>query len=156
MSGRRHDGYVAKPLQARELFEVVEGFFHSAAPVAGTLATQSEESPFDLADALRHVGGDKALLKELLQLFAVECPQLLASIRDAINRSDAALLRRAAHSLKGAVSNFGTPAVVAAAQSLENLGHSGNLVEAQAACARLQKTLDLVQPELDAIASSSS
>ena len=149
------DGYVAKPLQAQELFEVVEGFFHRAAPVVGNLATRAEESPFDLADALRHVGGDKALLKELLQLFAVECPQLLASIRDAINHSDAVLLRRAAHSLKGAVSNFGAPAVVAAAQRLESMGQHGNLLEAQAACARLQETLDRVQPELDAVASSS-
>ena len=107
-----------------------------------------------MADALRHVGGDKALLKELLQLFAVECPQLLASIREAIDHSDAVLLRRAAHSLKGAVSNFGAPAVVAAAQRLESLGHAGNLVEARAACARLQETLDRVQPELDAVASS--
>ena len=148
------DGYVAKPLQAQELFEVVEGFFHRAAPVVGNLATRSEESPFDLADALRHVGGDKALLKELLQLFAVECPQLLASIREAIDHSDAVLLRRAAHSLKGAVSNFGAPAVVAAAQRLESMGQHGNLLEAQAACARLQETLGRVQPELDAVVSS--
>ena len=149
------DGYVAKPLQAQELFEVVEGFFRNAAPVVKKLATQSEESPFDLADALRHVGGDKDLLKELLQLFAVECPQLLASIREAIDHSDAVLLRRAAHSLKGAVSNFGAPAVVAAAQHLEFLGQHENLLEAPAACARLQETLDRVQPELDAVVSSS-
>ena len=148
------DGYVAKPLQAQELFEVVEGYFRNAAPVVEKLATQSEESPFNLADALRHVGGDKDLLKELLQLFAVECPQLLASIREAIDHSDAVLLRRAAHSLKGAVSNFGAPAVVAAAQRLELLGQQENLLEAPAACARLQETLDRVQPDLDAVVSS--
>ena len=122
------DGYVAKPLQARELFEVVESFFfRQVSPDLEGGTSRSEESPFDLSDALRHVNGDKDLLKELLQLFAVECPQLLTEIRNAINHSDAVLLRRAAHTLKGSISNFGAPAVVAAAQRLENLGRDGNL-----------------------------
>ncbi|MFM9961566.1 MAG: response regulator [Planctomycetaceae bacterium] len=148
------DGYVAKPLQAQELFEVVEGFFRDAAPDVNVRSTQTDESEFDLKDALRHVNGDQDLLKELLQIFAVECPQLLTTIRESITRSDAVLLRRAAHTLRGAVSNFGAPACVAAAQHLELMGRDGNLADAAVAYARLQETLDRVQPSLDAVANS--
>ena len=154
------DGYVSKPLQPRVLFDVLE----SLAPTAVPEPSPSEREPaarelpkeqplrllFDEAIALDRVGGDRELLKELMETYRAESPQWLADIRGAIPRSDAAALRRAAHTLKGAVSIFGAVNAVNAAQHLEQMGARGDLAHAAEAWAALEQALCTLVPELDA------
>ena len=73
------------------------------------------------AVALDRVGGDRELLKELMEVYRTECPRWLADIRGAISCGDAAGLCRAAHSLKGASSIFGAAEAVSAAQRRHRL-----------------------------------
>ena len=103
-------------------------------------------------EAMTHVAGDVALLRELIGLFREECPQMLADIRDAITRQDAAKLRIAAHTLKGAVGHFGAAPAYDAAQRLETMGHDAvwtGVVEAEAA---LKTALSRLQPALAELA----
>lgn len=81
----------------------------------------------DRAMALDRVGGDEELLAEVAQLFLDDYPNSLREIDEALQRGDAKLLERAAHSLKGAASNFGAEPVVEPALALELAGRSGNL-----------------------------
>jgi HPt (histidine-containing phosphotransfer) domain-containing protein len=71
--------------------------------------------------------GDSEFLVEILNLFLETCPALLSAVEDAISRNDAQAIRRAAHTLKGSVSNFGAPKVVECALELEMIGLDGNL-----------------------------
>ncbi len=72
----------------------------------------------------------------------------LAEIPRACAEGNAEILKRAAHTLKGAASNFGAAAVVAAARDLETMGREGNLAEASAGCERLEASLRTFEAEL--------
>ena len=120
------DGYVPKPVEAERLVAAVEA-------VAGR---------FDPAVAAARLGGDRRLLREMLDLFMTECPGMISAIRSAIDSSDAAALRRAAHALKGSVANFAAARPVEAARRLEKLGIDGEFTGVEAAFHELEDALD--------------
>jgi HPt (histidine-containing phosphotransfer) domain-containing protein len=103
----------------------------------------------DRAAALERVGGDRELLKELVDLFREDCPRALQEIEDALAQGNARQLQQAAHGLKGSVGIFGATATVAAAQRLESIGQSGDLTGAAEAYDALQVQLRRLDPALD-------
>ncbi|MGZ8867644.1 MAG: ATP-binding protein, partial [Thermoanaerobaculia bacterium] len=54
------------------------------------------------------VGGNVRLLERVSEAFAKQTPGLLLAMREAIARRDGEALHRAAHTMRGAVSNFGS------------------------------------------------
>ncbi len=139
------DGYVSKPVQAGELLEAIA----AVVPAADhAIPEPPAEEPLDREAALRRVGGDAALLQELVQLFLNEAPGLLADIRGAIAAGDPARLRLAAHTLKGSLGIFMAGPAFAAAQRLETLGRAGTLEGAAEACQDLDNELHRLQPAL--------
>jgi PAS domain S-box-containing protein len=150
------DGYVAKPLRAAELFEAVEGAVPAAAAEPAGPAAPRAGTVFDEAAALRRLGGDAELLKELLGVFLAEAPQLMAQMHGALAEGDAARLRRAAHTLKGSVGNFGPSAVFDAAQRLEILAQNDSLAGAGELFEDLAADLERLRPILAAVIERSS
>lgn len=140
------DAYLAKPLQAHQLFAVIERLCPSGGVGQGEVSNQERTGEpgdviFDQETALAHVEGDHALLREVVGLFLVEAPELLAAIHDSIARSDGQLLRQIAHSMKGAVSSFGAHAACEAVLKLEAMGRENNFAQAEAACAELDREI---------------
>ncbi|MFO0809590.1 MAG: PAS domain S-box protein [Gemmataceae bacterium] len=141
------DEYVTKPIQADDLrraLDVVLTATHSACP-----QTESQERPLDKAALLDRVSHSVEFLRELTDVYREESPRLLGEIRDAVEQGNAVRLRLAAHTLKGAVSNFGAARAVDAAQRLELLGNAGDLVAAAEALPRLENALREFEPALD-------
>lgn len=103
------------------------------------------------ATALDRVGGDEELLVEVAQLFIEDYPNSVGEIEEALRSGDAKKLERAAHSLKGAASNFGADPVVKSALALEVAGRSGNLSTAQQDYASLSAALQSLHRDLEAI-----
>jgi signal transduction histidine kinase/CheY-like chemotaxis protein len=137
------DGYVTKPIQPAELWRAVEELVPgagaaAAAPACTTPPGEGERPVFDREAVLKRVGGSVKLLQEIVGLFLGECPRLLREVREAVDRGDAARLQRAAHTLKGTVSNFMAPAVVDAAVRLESMGRSGQLAGSEDVCRTLE------------------
>jgi two-component system sensor histidine kinase/response regulator len=128
------DGYLVKPIQADELIAALESFVGPPAPneAAGAAAEPVDIGPARTA-MLDHLGGDLGLATELAHIFLEDRAAMMARIEAAIEARDAGGLRVAAHTLKGAVGNFGAAAVAAAALRLEKMGASGSLDEAAAA-----------------------
>jgi signal transduction histidine kinase/DNA-binding response OmpR family regulator/HPt (histidine-containing phosphotransfer) domain-containing protein len=159
------DGYVSKPVRARELFELItrlvpaaavgaenppsamgeEGLENSSQRVAGDkIATRV----FDEAAAVESFGGDPELLREYVGIFLEECPRMLTQIREPMSRGDATALKAAAHGLKGSLQAIHVPAAEEAAQNLEMAARAGDLPKAadayaavEAECARLLEAL---------------
>ena len=89
--------------------------------------------------------GDELLARELVALFLVECPRMMAAVRDGVQRGTADDVRRAAHTLKGSMSNFTDQAPVTTAFALEQHGAAGRLAEAAATLAQLEREVaDLI------------
>jgi len=57
---------------------------------------------------------------------------MLERVQAAVEAGDAPALERAAHALKGSVSNFGAVEAVAAGLALEQMGRNESLAEAKA------------------------
>jgi CheY-like chemotaxis protein/HPt (histidine-containing phosphotransfer) domain-containing protein len=140
------DGYVSKPIRARELFAALERL---AAPAAPPPAPEPAPGPaLDEAEALGQAGGDAGLLAELADIFLGECPGMLDRVRQAVRTRDARGLREAAHSLGGSVSNFGAHEAKDAAWRLEEMGKAGDLGGAEEALAALEQAVRRVEPVL--------
>ena len=75
---------------------------------------------------------------------------LLALEQDFANTQRIEPLMRAAHSLKGAVANFGAEQVVEKARTLEIMGKSGDLSAADESWRELRSLMDALLPELEA------
>jgi PAS domain S-box-containing protein len=149
------DAYVSKPIQASELFEVLEKTVPQAAP-GGEQAPAREPSLVDWEQALRGVGGDRELMRELASIFLETYPQWLAKIREAVFGRDAAAVRRLAHTLKGSVGQLGAAATAKAAARLEAMGEKGDLVGAGEAFAVLEDELHRLDPVLAEYAAAPS
>jgi HPt (histidine-containing phosphotransfer) domain-containing protein len=111
-------------------------------------------APYDEAALRERVEGDAELLAEIVELFLEDSPRLMGEVRAAVAAGDAGALKRAAHTLKGAASNFGAAAVVAACLELEAMSRSGDLAAAvpardrlEAAARDLDAALFLLLPE---------
>ncbi len=89
------------------------------------LSEPRNNPPFDPDALLGRLEGDRELLAELADLVEVEAAKLLVEARDALAQGDFASLQRAAHTLKGAVANFGAVPAFHAAQELEAAAHEG-------------------------------
>jgi HPt (histidine-containing phosphotransfer) domain-containing protein len=103
---------------------------------------------FDRAEALRHVGGDEALLRELGDLFFRSCPDFLSELREAIAENQPKAVQRVAHLLKGGISHMGARGVYNAALRLEEMGRAGSLAGADTAYRALEESLDRLRPVL--------
>ena len=66
----RMDGYVSKPVRAETLDAALAPFI----PAAAVAIAEDARAAIDRAAALRAVGGDEALLTDLMQLFLEDCP----------------------------------------------------------------------------------
>jgi HPt (histidine-containing phosphotransfer) domain-containing protein len=87
-------------------------------------------APYDRAAVLENIGGDEALLAEIAGIFIADWPESAARLRAALAAGDAAAIRSAAHSVKGAVGNFSATRAVEAARALEFAGRDGDLAAA--------------------------
>jgi HPt (histidine-containing phosphotransfer) domain-containing protein len=94
------------------------------------------------------VGGDARALAEVARIFLADAPRRLGEIRRAIAKRDARALRAAAHTLKGAVANFGAQGAVEAALELQKIGDAGELDEAPLVLERLEAELAAVRRAL--------
>jgi CheY-like chemotaxis protein len=97
--------------------------------------TQGQADPgptssiFDIQGTLKRLGGDRALLTELVKLYREDSPQLLGRLIAGAEAKDCNQVQRAAHSLRGLASNFGAAEVIQPLQQLEDLAIQGKCDE---------------------------
>jgi CheY-like chemotaxis protein/HPt (histidine-containing phosphotransfer) domain-containing protein len=150
------DGYLVKPIQADEMIAALERFAGTG-QARDPGGTSGEPAPADARTAmLDHLGGDLALATELARIFLEDRDAMVAGIERAIVARDGEGLRIAAHTLKGAVGNFGATTVAAAALRLEKAGASGAWKEATGAWEVLNRELAVLETLLHSLAPSPS
>ena len=147
------DGYVSKPIQASELFQVIEEMRQGikkleSSPSAGPSGKPDVEL-FDPKVALDATAGDADLLAEVIEVFLAEHPPWMTDIRRAVEAEDADALRLSAHTLKGAVGTFGSQAGYEAALRLETMGRNGDLTDAGTALVHLETVIAKLRPMLE-------
>ena len=139
------DRFITKPIQREALFAAIEELRGLEGPA---------ELPPELAGRpafLSGLGDDIELARKLVSIFLEQSPRLMNEIRAAVAARDAQALRRAAHALKGTISNFPVGAARAEAAKMETFGHDGDLDSARAALPALEQEVERLQSLLPAM-----
>lgn len=112
---------------------------HLTEPVQGS----GDFSPttFNLSGTMETVMGSEALFQQIADMLIESSPHHIAKIKEAIAGNDSGALEREAHSLKGAVGNFGADDVYDAAFHLEELGKNGEMASAAEGLTKLERAL---------------
>jgi two-component system sensor histidine kinase/response regulator len=149
------DGYLAKPIRAKDLYATVEAIVAGTrGPQSQVCGTAQDQETIDWDQVLEQTGGSLETLRELVALFAVECPKLMRRMRDAITNNAPSELQQAAHTLKGSLQIFGVTRPAAAAFRLETLGRDGDLTGAEEAWSALVTEIDGLMPMLTKVPES--
>ena len=144
------DAYVSKPINDDELAQVIHSILPHVVP-RGVSAKKPRSTPIfalDREQVLKGVGGNVAMLKQLIEVFQHDGLHLMEEIEQAIKLGDAARLNQAAHSLKGMVAFFGNTAAADAALRLEIMGRENNLASAGEAWNNLERHVDDISETL--------
>ena len=150
------DAYVSKPFNVNELYATVEqlvGLPNRSDP--GDSAVVPDEPPalvIDRREALDRVEGMTDLLQEMAQLFLDEYPGLRRQIVDALEAGDLVAPRELSHRIKGTVGLFSARRPFEAAKRMNDLGKAGDFDGLMRAWHRLDTEMQLLLPELEALA----
>jgi polar amino acid transport system substrate-binding protein len=135
--------FIAKPIDVAQLFGTLARWIAPAAPQAMTsVAAQPEaELPviagLKMAEAMRRVGGNAALMRKLLDRFVETQFDAMQRIVAAIENNQLETAIREAHTLKGLAGNIGAGGLADSAARVEHLlslGSHDGLPQALAAC----------------------
>ncbi|MEK6373525.1 MAG: ATP-binding protein [Acidobacteriota bacterium] len=127
------DSVLAKPVSQPALAAILRG---------------AEPPPLE-DDFVAAVGGNMKLLARVRDAFVEQTPRLLQGIRDAIGIRDAKSIYEKAHTLKGAVSNFGVADAVQAAGEIERAGKEEAIDRAAELLPLLEAKLRDLEARLD-------
>jgi two-component system, sensor histidine kinase and response regulator len=142
------DAYISKPIDSKQLIELVEsvatmdalgppgrdlgdsvtmqeGKYHPHAMAANDPSNQPIGKIADFARALTRLGGERALLHELIGFFETDGPELVAAFEAAMAQHDRGSASRAAHSLKGLAASFDAERCQQIARFLEQEATAG-------------------------------
>ncbi|MGJ5820697.1 PAS domain S-box protein [Paludibaculum fermentans] len=153
------DAYLSKPIRMLELIRKIEALALGNPPSKResereppTVERESQMKELDQESALDRVGGDAELLAELAGLFLEEYPLLMGTVQSGFDQSKVDIILGAAHQLKGLLAQFGAERARACALRVEQLAKAGDLTAAAAANQELVQLMQLVHPELKALA----
>jgi PAS domain S-box-containing protein len=137
------DEALIKPIGRARLFRMVESLATDAEPAVRPPPELAGRAAF-----LEGLGHDSGLARRLIDLFLEDSARLVDEISRAITDRDAERLRRAAHSLKGSVSNFPAGAARDTATRMELIGFDADFNAAEDIFPRLQKEMDRLREVL--------
>ena len=103
---------------------------------------------FDERELLDRVDNDTEFLAETVQMLTDDGPALMGDVRTFLAAGDAGGVARAAHALKGMISNFCAAAAQGSAQDVEKHAKAGGLSEAAEAAEVLDARLAELIAEL--------
>lgn len=141
------DGYLAKPVHAQEVIEVVERYSQgdSASPCDQRPLSEPPESPpaatqsaFQPEAALARLEGSRSLLRDLMEFFVTDWPGLFDQVRSGVEGGDLRRVQQAAHSLKGLAANFEAQKAVEAARRIESSARQQDPVSVAAGASTLE------------------
>ncbi len=137
------DDYISKPIRPQSVDEKLHAL-GIICPMGGVDANrgQTDIEVIDRDEVLARFGGDLEFLSSSFELFRANYPSLLSLLREAVSGSDPNAVERAAHTIKGSVSNFGAKAATAAALRLERMGRERDLTGAQEVLVQLEHEIE--------------
>jgi PAS domain S-box-containing protein len=156
------DDYLAKPVHPEELSAVLGrlagGLPAPAASPSGPAGADHdlESAPTVDVERLRELGimadDSRATLRELVNLFAVETPEMIARLGEGIDAESVDIVERAAHNLKGAAMSLGAARIGALAREIDRRAKAGSIDGADDLLTAIDVAFGATMSELRALA----
>jgi len=108
-------------------------------------------SSVDRDELVDLLDGNPDLIATIIDSFLDDCPDYMEAIRTAVENEEGDVLEREAHGLKGAAGSLRAKPASEAAQVLEEMGHSDNFEEAEPALETLEREIDRLKDDLQAL-----
>jgi PAS domain S-box-containing protein len=158
------DAYVSKPLRPDQLLATVDAVMVSGAGevtsdariprTADPTPLGPEGVPDDRRSSLNEValiagfGGNRKVLREVIDMFLVDGPQLLAAVQRALASSDGQAVAVSAHGLKGSVGLFVQAGAFETARQIERAAKAGDLKSVGPLCDSLVAEMSALESAL--------
>jgi CheY-like chemotaxis protein/HPt (histidine-containing phosphotransfer) domain-containing protein len=150
------DDYLVKPVSLDELRRVLAQCAASSTPPATTHAPavpaeRHRDAPDRcVLDQLREDLGGTEALREIVESFLQRAPAMLARLRNAASRGDAAELGVVAHGLKGTSATLGASTLSERCAELEQAARAGDLGDIEARLAVIETVYRVAERSLSA------
>lgn len=105
-------------------------------------------------ELLQRMGGDPALLSDVIGRFLNRCPEAMAQLRAAVSHQDVKNIVHWSHTLRGMVSNFGAARVLQVLLRIETLGRSGTIAPVVDEMPEVESEISVILPALQDIKST--
>jgi two-component system, sensor histidine kinase and response regulator len=151
------DEYLSKPIRIRQLADKLAMVLAPSSPHAdekskpvesSTEVSPVDEELIDWEEAMEGVQGDHEIFRQIVQVFFEESEQLMRELEECSARGDTAGIKRAAHSLKGAVLCIAAQPSVEIAVQIEECASHGDLSAVQSHISTMQKHLVCIRSSL--------
>ena len=123
------DDYLMKPIRAEQLFQALERIGAGTVQVGATTSEPTASDRIDWQLARRAVNQDENLLRQVVDAFLDEGPQLMQTMRTSSGSGDWKQFQRAAHTYKSGLRMFGINALADEVERLEMAAKSGKLAD---------------------------
>ncbi len=132
------DDYLAKPIRQDALAEALRRIRPVDRDVAPPAEVANGRLDGAAIESLRQLGGDD-FLAEVIDTFVADVGTLLATLRCALDKGDAAEVRRMAHTLKSEGATLGASEFAELCGALERQAKDGRLEEAPGLVVRIEE-----------------
>jgi two-component system, sensor histidine kinase and response regulator len=137
------NGYLSKPVSMadldRAILELLPGCARPGkARGSGRSIPAHSAKTIDERELLAGLGGDRALLADMLRFFLEDGKRLMSRVISAVDGGDAGELAQAAHAMKGSIANVSRSSAYLISGELEKLGRGGDLSSAPRALEKLE------------------
>ena len=145
------DDYVSKPINEASVAKacsLITKFNRSSVDVAvcNKIQEDAEIVPdqlvFDFPAALKRFEGDGEFVNEICGLILNSIPELITSLKSAVEQQDCESAGKAVHTIKGSVSNLCAEPTYHAAMRLEQICHEHQLTQLEDGCQGLIREVD--------------
>jgi signal transduction histidine kinase/CheY-like chemotaxis protein len=148
------DGYLTKPFAMKTIVSCLETHFGKLPPtqeVEHEPASASSEPVIDqsVVDDLKQIGGNDALFRRVLDLFAARVPQAVDKVQSLATSRDITALADAAHALKSMCANVGARRATASCNELEHAARSGEAFDPGEKIAVIAAEMRVVLSEIE-------
>ena len=143
------DAYVSKPIQRNILKETIKKVTSLPESDVPEIVGGNNKDIFDRDAYIERLEGDTELTAELVKMFLLESPKLVADLKDTVLGRDSSQIEHRAHEIKGWVGNLSADKCFKTAQSLESMGNSGNLDRVDELYEILVTEIDNLKKELN-------
>jgi len=140
------DDYVSKPIDPQELFDTINRWIKSqgqekdlsSSALRPSPPEKEKDLPIDFETALNRFDGDKEFYKKMLEEFFNYMPKQLEKLSEAVQKGDAKVVEREAHSVKGGAGNLAASSLADSALQVELSARAGDSASAKEMITKLE------------------